>query len=329
MAQDRGDVRTGLVTADLALQIHALEADALASGIQNACVEVLGPCETRVFAFNGAGGKRLSVLGVEDDTRTFDVPDLGSGGVFGEDIRPLDAKPDDPRGRWCSLIPLQVGDEPWGVLQVVSDRALGVETLLQLARPVSVAVKNAAVFEKTKQLTFTDDLTALYNARFMSLYLDRELKRCRRTKSSLSLLFMDLDGFKAINDTHGHLAGSRTLVEVGEVLEKTVRDADVLIRYGGDEFVILFPETALPGGLIIAEKLRQVIADTVFLESMQLAGRVSASIGIAAYPESAEDVRGLIAAADRAMYQAKALGKNRVVVAPPLRPSESTPQIKT
>ena len=143
-------------------------------------------------------------------------------------------------------------------------------------------------------------------------------------RSPLSLLFMDLDGFKSINDTHGHLAGSRTLVEVGAVLEKTVRDADVLIRYGGDEFVILFPETPLSGGLVIAERIRQVIAGTKFLESQQIDARVSASIGIAAYPESAEDVRGLIASADRAMYEAKALGKNRVIAARPLSSLESS-----
>jgi diguanylate cyclase (GGDEF)-like protein len=326
MTDGREGGEPGVVTAEIALQIHALEADALASGIQNACLEALGRCETRVFAFNSEGSRRLSVLGAEDDTRTFDVPDLGSGGVFGEAVKPLDATPDDKRRRWCSLIPLQVGNEVWGVLQVVSDRGLSVETLQQLARPVSVAVKNAAVFERTKRLTFTDDLTTRHNARFMSLYLDRELKRCRRAKSSLCLLFMDLDGFKAVNDTHGHLAGSRTLVEVGEALERTVREADVLIRYGGDEFVILFPETPLSGGLVIAERLRTVIADTVFLESMGLRARVSASIGLAAYPESAEDVRGLIASADRAMYEAKALGKNRVVQASPLPSTESTPR---
>jgi diguanylate cyclase (GGDEF)-like protein len=161
----------------------------------------------------------------------------------------------------------------------------------------------------------------------MTLYLERELKRCRRMHSPLTLLFMDLDGFKGVNDTHGHMAGSRTLVEVGTVLEKTVRDADILIRYGGDEFVILFPETPLPGGFIIAERIRERIGGTKFLKSMGIEARVSASIGIAAYPESAEDVRGLITGADRAMYEAKAHGKNRVVAAPPLGAPE--PQKRT
>jgi diguanylate cyclase (GGDEF)-like protein len=113
-------------------------------------------------------------------------------------------------------------------------------------------------------------------------------------------------------------------VEVGEALEKTVRDADVLIRYGGDEFVIVFPETPLSGGLVIAERIREVISATNFLAAHKIEARVSASIGIAAYPESADDVRGLISSADQAMYRAKALGKNRVVVASPFSSPDST-----
>jgi diguanylate cyclase (GGDEF)-like protein len=321
----RGIDRPGAVTADMALSIHVLEAPAIAAGTQATCQEILGPCHTRIFGFADKGRQRISALGEEVET-TYAAPDLPAAGVWGADVRPLDAIDTESRGPWCALLPLRSGDETVGFLQVMAQHALDGQRLEEIVRSLSVAVRNAQIFEKTKQLTFTDDLTALYNARFMSLYLERELKRCRRTRSPLSLLFMDLDGFKAVNDTHGHLAGSRTLVEVGAVLEKTVRDADVLIRYGGDEFVILFPETPLSGGLIIAERLRVVIGATKFLESQQIEARVSASIGLAAYPETADDVRGLIASADRAMYEAKALGKNRVVTAPPFRPSESTPR---
>jgi diguanylate cyclase (GGDEF)-like protein len=319
----RGIERPGAVTADVALPIHALEPNAIAAGTQAACLEILGPCHVRIFSFADKGRERVSALGEEGEAKTYAAPALESAGVWGPDVQPLDGNDADSRAPWCALLPLRSGDETVGFLQVAAERALDGQRLQEVVRSLSVAVGNAQIFEKTKQLTFTDDLTALYNARFMSLYLERELKRCRRTRSPLSLLFMDLDGFKAINDTHGHLAGSRTLVEVGAVLEKTVRDADVLIRYGGDEFVILFPETPLSGGLIIAERLRVVIGATKFLESQQIEARVSASIGLAAYPETADDVRGLIASADRAMYEAKALGKNRVVAAPPFRSSET------
>ncbi|MBK5254663.1 MAG: GGDEF domain-containing protein [Vicinamibacteria bacterium] len=231
---------------------------------------------------------------------------------------------------WRAPLPPSEDDSvPVGTLLATFDQPLesaAIAVLHELTHTVTVAVRNVQTFERTRRLTFTDDLTALYNSRFMALYLDRELKRCRRTRASLSLLFMDLDGFKNVNDTHGHLAGSRTLVEVGVVLERTVRDADVLIRYGGDEFIILFPETPLAGGLVIAERIRQVISSTKFLESQNIEARVSASIGLAAYPETADDVRGLISSADRAMYRAKTLGKDRVVVASPLTAPLNSPK---
>lgn len=310
--------RTRVLTPEQVLLIHnSLEPATIRQNFQGVCVEHFGPSEARVFTFLADDPARMLPFGWEEEPKPLPAPEFDGPGFFGAAAIPVEAA----AGSWCALLPLTVDADAVGVLQVTCERAVdrsGVALLQELARALSVAVRNAETFEKTKRLTFTDDLTALYNSRFMALYLDRELKRCRRMKSPLSLLFMDLDGFKSVNDTHGHLAGSRTLVEVGAVLEETVRDADILIRYGGDEFVILFPETPLSGGLVIAERIRQVIGSTKFLQSMGIEARVSASIGIAAYPESADDVRGLITSADRAMYEAKALGKDRVVAAHPI-----------
>lgn len=313
------------MTAEQVMRLHAsLEPAAIIQAFQLVFSEQFGPSETRIFTFVVDDLTRVLRFGGDEEPKALEAPNLDGGGVLGVDVGPIESESAGTDGAWRALLPLRVGDEAVGILQVTFERSPDsspIAFLRELALALAVAVRNAQTFEKTKRLTFTDDLTALYNARFMALYLDRELKRCRRARSMLSLLFMDLDGFKNVNDTHGHLAGSRTLVEVGAVLEKTVRDADVLIRYGGDEFVIVFPETPLAGGLIIAERIRQVIEATKFLESQQIEARVSASIGIAAYPESADDVRGLISSADRAMYRAKTLGKNRVVAAPS---SEST-----
>lgn len=307
--------------------LSSLEPEAILRSVQRACGQILGPCEVRLFTLPDHDGPGLVPFGVEPDPTV--RPEVG-GPEPGQTPGAASRSMVDGKEAWRVPLPLLEGDaRSGGVLQGVFDEPLGPARLAlldEVCHVVAVAVRNARVFAKTRRLTFTDDLTALYNSRFMALYLDRELKRCRRTKSSLSLLFMDLDGFKNINDTHGHLAGSRTLVEVGAVLEKTVRDADILIRYGGDEFVILFPETPLPGGLVIAEKIRQVIGNTKFLESQNIEARVSASIGIAAYPESADDVRGLISSADRAMYRAKTLGKDRVVVANPLVALPNSPK---
>jgi diguanylate cyclase (GGDEF)-like protein len=317
---------TGILTAAQVLGIHAsLEAPLIVQNFESVCSGHLGPCEVRVFTFVADDPTRILRFGGAEGSKPLSAPEFDGGGLFGTAVPPIEGE--GSTGSWRALLPLSADADPVGILQVTCERSAdraGVVLLLELARALALAVRNALTFEKTKRLTFTDDLTALYNSRFMTLYLERELKRCRRMRSPLTLLFMDLDGFKEVNDTHGHMAGSRTLVEVGTVLEKTVRDADILIRYGGDEFVILFPETPLPGGLVIAERIRERIGATKFLKSMGIEARVSASIGIAAYPESAEDVRGLITGADRAMYEAKAHGKNRVIAAPPLDASETT-----
>ena len=315
--------RAGDSIVEQVLAIHAgLEPAGIAQALRNAFAESLGATRTRVFVFVEDDHARVLVFGEGEEQKPVLAASLDGVLVVGRRVAgPHVPTTSQERRPWRALASLSVDDEAIGILEVSFDRGL---TALELARldllsqSAALAIRNAQTFEKTRRLTFTDHLTALYNSRFMTLYLDRELKRCRRNRSSLTLLFMDLDGFKGVNDTHGHLAGSKTLIEVGSVLERTVRDADVLIRYGGDEFVVLFPETPLAGGLIIAERIRLVIESTRFLESQMLDARISASIGIAAYPESAEDVRGLITSADQAMYRAKALGKNRVVVASPL-----------
>jgi diguanylate cyclase (GGDEF)-like protein len=314
-----------MLTAEEVLRIHAsLEPAVIRRNFQMICTEHLGPSEARVFTFLADDPARILPFGFGEDPKPLAAPEFDGGGMFGAAAKPIEGA--EAPGSWCALLPLNVEADAVGVLQVTCEHPVdrsGVALLRELAGALAIAARNAQTFEKTRRLTFTDDLTALYNSRFMKLYLDRELKRCRRMRSPLSLLFMDLDGFKKVNDTHGHLAGSKTLVEVGAALEKTVRDADILIRYGGDEFVILFPETALAGGMVIAERIRQVISSTRFLEALGIEARVSASIGIAAYPESAEDVRSLITGADQAMYEAKALGKNRVIAARPLGTSDT------
>lgn len=315
----------GRLTAKHAVRIlSSLEAGPIQQTFQLVCSELLGPCGVEIFTFFEGDPSRVQRFGIEEEPTILKAPEADGGSNPGMARVSIEG-----RDSWRVLLPRVENDAPAGILQATFDQPLdsaGVELLRELTQTLSVAVRNARTFEATQRLTFTDDLTALYNSRFMALYLDQELKRCRRTRSSLSLLFMDLDGFKNVNDTHGHLAGSRTLFEVGAVLEQAVRDADVLIRYGGDEFVILFPETPLDGGLVIAEKIRELIGATKFLESQNIEARVSASIGIAAYPETADDVRGLISSADRAMYRAKTLGKNRVVVATPLTAPQKSPR---
>ena len=189
------------------------------------------------------------------------------------------------------------------------------DVLLTLVEPCAIAIENAILFQRTEQLTITDDLTKLFNSRYLNLYIGREIKRCKRHGIPLSVIFLDLDGFKTINDQYGHLAGSGTLAEVGAILAEAVRESDILARYGGDEFVVVLPETPPSGALVIAERLRKAIEDHCFLQPQGLSARISASFGIASYPDHALTPEGLIQKADQAMYRVKERDKNGIEVA--------------
>jgi diguanylate cyclase (GGDEF)-like protein len=207
-----------------------------------------------------------------------------------------------------------------GVLEIINKQGgpftrADLQLVLTLVEPCAIAIENAILFQRTEQLTITDDLTRLFNSRYLNLYLGREIKRCKRHGIPLSVIFLDLDGFKGINDQYGHLAGSGTLTEVGRILAEGVRESDILARYGGDEFVVVLPETPASGALVIAERLRRAIEDHRFLEPQGIAARISASFGISTYPDHALSPEGLIQKADQAMYRVKEREKNGIEVA--------------
>ena len=167
---------------------------------------------------------------------------------------------------------------------------------------------------RLEQLTLTDDVTGLFNQRFLHSRLEEEYQRARRYNSGLSVMMLDLDHFKDVNDTHDHIFGSRVLRRVGELLRNGVRDTDMIIRYGGDEFVILLPHTTGRDALIAAERLRAAIESTdVGDDGDSWHGTVS--VGLASLEDSdADSPRELLRAADQALYKAKAEGRNRVAV---------------
>jgi diguanylate cyclase (GGDEF)-like protein len=207
-----------------------------------------------------------------------------------------------------------------GVVQVINRQGgkftqADLELLLTLVEPCAIAIENAMLFQRTEQLTITDDLTKLFNSRYLNLYIGREIKRCKRHGIPLSVIFLDLDGFKSVNDNYGHLAGSRTLTEVGHILVEAVRESDILARYGGDEFVVVLPETPPSGALVIAERIRKAIEGHAFLKDQGLEARISASFGISSYPDHALTPEGLIQKADQAMYRVKERDKNGIEVA--------------
>jgi len=175
------------------------------------------------------------------------------------------------------------------------------------------------LLERTEALSVTDDLTRLYNARYLNLALRRETRLAARTSRPLSLLFIDLDGFKSINDSHGHLAGSRALVEAGRVIRGSARETDIVARFGGDEFALILPDTPSPGALQVAERIRDRIARHEFLAGDGLNIHLTASVGVATLPDVAAAADELVQAADAAMYRVKDRGKNGIQAAVPDR----------
>ena len=184
-----------------------------------------------------------------------------------------------------------------------------------LLEPASVALDNALLLKRAEALSVTDDLTHLYNSRYLNLVLRRETKRASRSGRPLSLLFIDLDGFKDVNDTHGHLFGSRALVEAAAVIRSSARETDVVSRFGGDEFALVLPDTGGEGAYAVGERIRERIAAHQFLAGDGLNIHLTVSVGVATLPDVANSSEELVQAADKAMYRVKDSGKNGIQAA--------------
>lgn len=193
-----------------------------------------------------------------------------------------------------------LSDEDRLVLQAVSSELV-------------VAVENSQLYKLTKRLAITDELTGLYNYRYLQQRLDEEIERAKRYSKDLSLLMLDVDDFKHFNDTHGHIAGDRALADLGHTLRTNVREVDVVCRYGGEEFSVVLPETDAAGAYVVAEKVREAVALYEFADADHKRGvHLTVSVGLATFPSHAKDKEALLKLADDALYQAKSGGKDRV-----------------
>jgi diguanylate cyclase (GGDEF)-like protein len=217
-------------------------------------------------------------------------------------------------GQFIVTVPLICADRILGVLEGIRERQSfkksEVAILDALSLPIASALANAVRIGEAERLSQTDDLTKLHNARYLRQFLLNEIRRARRYGSSVSALFLDLDDFKRVNDAHGHLAGSHVLMEMAAVILSSIRDTDAVARYGGDEFVIVLPDTAVELAGTVAERIREKIAHHFFHAGRNLKLSLTASFGVASFPEHASSPQQLIACADTAMYEAKAANKN-------------------
>jgi diguanylate cyclase (GGDEF)-like protein len=191
-----------------------------------------------------------------------------------------------------------------------------IEQFQAVANQVAVALENAQLYQRTKELSSRDELTGLFNRRYFFENLETEVQRARRYRRSFTVLMLDLDQFKHYNDTHGHLCGDQVLRQVAELLLNNTRRADVVARFGGEEFVIMLPEIDRQAGALVAEKIRVKLSQYPFHgRERQPGGQLTVTIGLAAYPFDSDNGLELVDVADRALYVGKRQGGNRVVLA--------------
>ena len=215
-------------------------------------------------------------------------------------------------------VPVKINDEIVGVIDVVN-KTTGepfgkedLDLLMRLVDQTAIAIERTSLYQKMTELAITDDLTKLFNTRYLNRTIEIEIQRASRYNSSLSLIFMDIDYFKRINDGFGHLIGSKVLVEMGQLLLRNLRTVDIVARYGGDEFVIVLPQTPPKSAVQIAERMRKSVEQNTFLRKEGYTLKLTASFGVASYPESARSKEELIKIADEAMYRVKYQTRNAV-----------------
>jgi diguanylate cyclase (GGDEF)-like protein len=184
-----------------------------------------------------------------------------------------------------------------------------------LSDQIALALSNIRLRENLRQQTIRDPLTSLYNRRFLDESLNREMARCKRNGNAFAVLMIDVDHFKRFNDTYGHDAGDSTLRAISGALQRSTRESDIVCRFGGEEFVIVLPDANLEGATARAQRIVEFVRVLEITHDGKPLPSITASIGLAMYPQNGETVKALIQSADKALYEAKGAGRDRIMLA--------------
>lgn len=218
-------------------------------------------------------------------------------------------------------VPMRSRDKITGVVEVVNKiggepfTESDLEIFESLVAHVTIALENAAIYRRMEEASLIDDLTQLYNTRYGNIFLDRIFSQRKDLQSPVSLIFLDIDYFKLVDDNYGHLVGSETLRLIGERIKNVVRSGDIVIRYGGDEYIVILPNTDKKTAVIVAERIRREINFESFLAFGRKKFNITATLGVATAPFDASTRDDLIGRADKAMYEGKIAGRDKVVLA--------------
>jgi diguanylate cyclase (GGDEF)-like protein len=221
-------------------------------------------------------------------------------------------------------IPLRSRQRTLGVIELLNYRVSNLTEyttafLNVLADYAAIAIENARSIERIQELTIIDDCTGLYNSRHLASVLETELERSRRFQMPFSLVFMDLDRFKLVNDRYGHLAGSWLLGQVAQTIKQNIRGIDSAFRYGGDEFIILLPQTGKDAALEVTRRLLRAMRESNYprseTSSEPLDLNVRASFGLASYPDDGATAHEIIRTADEMMYMVKKSTRDNIAIA--------------
>lgn len=226
----------------------------------------------------------------------------------------------DARGEGMMIVPLQVGEDLLGVIKIplhAGDTLCDENTssVTRYLNAVAQVLSNIYQLTRSRDLAMRDDLTKAYNRRFFETYLDEEMERSRRYGTLFSIIFLDLDDLKMVNSFYGHLSGSRTLQEVAKRILGAVRGIDKVVRFGGDEFCVILPQTDQEQAVMVANRISRAMSSTPLHIDANIEVSITASFGIATYPTHGMTKEGLIRQADAAMYRVKSTTKNAVGVA--------------